>query len=109
MTFPNLERWRVWPGMESPPEPTDPVLHLAQEAPIPDLNALVVFAKVVEANSFSEAARATANADLDGEPPYCRTRRRIGRAPVGSLHPQSAPDRTWGRGTGAGRPQRPVE
>jgi DNA-binding transcriptional LysR family regulator len=30
---------------------------LAQEAPIPDLNALVVFAKVVEANSFSEAAR----------------------------------------------------
>jgi DNA-binding transcriptional LysR family regulator len=33
------------------------VLHLAQEAPIPDLNALVVFAKVVEANSFSEAAR----------------------------------------------------
>ena len=33
------------------------MLHLAQEAPIPDLNALVVFAKVVEANSFSEAAR----------------------------------------------------
>jgi DNA-binding MarR family transcriptional regulator len=30
---------------------------LAQEAAIPDLNALVVFAKVVEANSFSEAAR----------------------------------------------------
>ena len=30
---------------------------MAQEAPIPDLNALVVFAKVVEANSFSEAAR----------------------------------------------------
>src|SRR5215471_11635641 len=57
MTFPNLERWRVWPGMESPREPTDPVLHPAQEAPIPDLNALVVFAKVVEANSFSEAAR----------------------------------------------------
>jgi DNA-binding transcriptional LysR family regulator len=43
--------------MESPLEPTDPVLHSAQEAPIPDLNALVVFAKVVEANSFSEAAR----------------------------------------------------
>ena len=30
---------------------------MAQEAPIPDLNALVVFAKVVEAHSFSEAAR----------------------------------------------------
>ena len=30
---------------------------MAQEAQIPDLNALVVFAKVVEANSFSEAAR----------------------------------------------------
>jgi DNA-binding transcriptional LysR family regulator len=30
---------------------------LAREVPIPDLNALVVFAKVVEANSFSEAAR----------------------------------------------------
>src|SRR5215472_684227 len=57
MTFPNLGRWRFWPGMESPLEPTDPVLHSAQEAPIPDLNALVVFAKVVEANSFSEAAR----------------------------------------------------
>jgi DNA-binding transcriptional LysR family regulator len=28
-----------------------------EEAPIPDLNALVVFAKIVEANSFSEAAR----------------------------------------------------
>jgi DNA-binding transcriptional LysR family regulator len=33
------------------------VLHWAQEAPISNLNALVVFAKVVEANSFSEAAR----------------------------------------------------
>ena len=33
------------------------MLHLAQEAPISNLNALVVFAKVVEANSFSEAAR----------------------------------------------------
>jgi DNA-binding transcriptional LysR family regulator len=29
----------------------------AQEAPIPNLNTLVVFAKVVEANSFSAAAR----------------------------------------------------
>ena len=35
----------------------DPARNLTQEAPIPDLNALVVFAKVVEANSFSEAAR----------------------------------------------------
>ena len=33
------------------------MLHWAQEAPISNLNALVVFAKVVEANSFSEAAR----------------------------------------------------
>jgi hypothetical protein len=35
----------------------DPAPQLAQEASIPDLNALVVFAKVVEANSFFEAAR----------------------------------------------------
>jgi DNA-binding transcriptional LysR family regulator len=57
MTFPNLERGRVWASDIVPAEAADPARYLAQEGPIPDLNALVVFAKVVEANSFSEAAR----------------------------------------------------
>ena len=54
MIFPNLERGQGWLGDIIP---ADPAPYLEQEAPIPDLNALVVFAKVVEANSFSEAAR----------------------------------------------------
>jgi hypothetical protein len=36
-----------------------------------DLNSLMIFAKVVEARSFSEAARLFKDADLDRESPYC--------------------------------------